>query len=455
MRNIVLAFWGLVLVLSVLWLIAEPTALLSTDVMGLRSGFIQYTGVIGIGAMSAAMVLATRPRWLEPHVNGLDKMYRLHKWLGITGLVFSVAHWMWTQAPQWLTGLGLLSMPAGRGPPSTEAAATENTAAATTNSLEQLFSGLRRPAESIGEWAFYVSVILIALALIKWFPYHLFVKTHKFTAVAYLLLAFHTMVLLNTGDWLTPLGLVMALLLASGTVSAALTLSGRVGIGSRVQGTVSSLFYAPALRVLETKVHLDQGWSGHDTGQFAFVTSSRNEGAHPYTIASSWKNDGEITFVTKALGDYTSKMHAQLKVGDPVKVEGPYGSFTFRDDKPRQIWVGGGIGITPFIARMQHLAAEPNPEQQVDFFHTTLDFDEEAIRRLTEDARTANISLHVTVDDRDGRLTADKIRELVPEWRSASIWFCGPPGFADALRRNFASHGFSRTLFHQELFSMR
>ena len=33
------------------------------------------------------MILALRPVRLEPLLDGLDKTYRLHKWLGITGLV--------------------------------------------------------------------------------------------------------------------------------------------------------------------------------------------------------------------------------------------------------------------------------------------------------------------------------------------------------------------------------
>lgn len=451
MRNIVWGFWGLLLVLSLVWLLAEPTALLSTELLSLRTGFIQYTGVIGIGVMSVAMILATRPAWLEPGMNGLDKMYRLHKWLGITGLVVSVVHWAWTQAPGWLGGLGLLAMP--ERPAMAEGAGPPEAVAGTTGSLEQTLMSLRMPAEVIGEWSFYVAVILIAVALIKWFPYHLFVKVHKYLAIVYLLLVFHAVVLLNTTDWLTPLGVVLAVLLASGTVSAILTLIGRVGVSRRTMGTITSLTYLPTLK--ETKVHMADGWKGHEPGQFAFVLSSRHEGAHPFTIASSWKKDGEITFLTKALGDYTSKMHEQLKVGDEVSVEGPHGEFTFRDDKPRQIWVGGGIGITPFIGRMQYLATVQPQTQRIDFFHTTADYDETAIQRLNADAEAAHIDAHVSVDSRDGRLTAERIRELVPEWQSASIWFCGPAGFADAIRRDFKAHGFPARHFHQELFAMR
>lgn len=57
-----------------------------------RAAFIQLTGILAIGTMSACPLLAVRPKWLEPHLRGLDKMYRLHKWLGITALVTSASH---------------------------------------------------------------------------------------------------------------------------------------------------------------------------------------------------------------------------------------------------------------------------------------------------------------------------------------------------------------------------
>ncbi len=144
-----------------------------------------------------------------------------------------------------------------------------------------------------------------------------------------------------------------------------------------------------------------------------------------------------------------------------MTIEGPYGCFTFDDACPHQIWIGGGIGITPFVARMKHLAmqkrARDRPEARtVDLFHPTADVDEEAFGKLTADARSANVRLHVLVDARDGRLTGERVREAVTQWREASIWFCGPAGFGEALKRDFAAHGFPvKDRFHQEFFAMR
>ena len=82
--------------------------------------------------------------------------------------------------------------------------------------------------------------------------------------------------------------------------------------------------------------------------------------------------------------------------------------------------------------------------------------DDEALGKLQADAAAAHIRLHVLVDARDGRLDGERIRAAVPEWREASLWFCGPLGFGETLRRDFAALGFPvAKRFHQELFAMR
>ena len=99
------AFLGL---LSALWLLADSLWPQPFTYFSFRTVFMQYSGVVAVGMMSVAMLLALRPKWLEPTLDGLDKMYRLHKWLGISGLVLAILHWLFSQAPKWLVGAGWL-----------------------------------------------------------------------------------------------------------------------------------------------------------------------------------------------------------------------------------------------------------------------------------------------------------------------------------------------------------
>ena len=106
---------ALLLGMTALWLLADTLFPEPLTYFSFRHVFIQYSGVMAIGVMSVAMVLALRPKWLESRLDGLDKMYRLHKWLGITALVAATLHWWWAKGTKWMVGWGWLEKPE-RGP---------------------------------------------------------------------------------------------------------------------------------------------------------------------------------------------------------------------------------------------------------------------------------------------------------------------------------------------------
>ena len=442
MRNIRLAWAALIAGLTLLWLQAEPILSTYWPFFTLRKTMMQYTGILGIGVMSVGILLALRPVRVEPWLGGLDKTYRLHKWLGITGLVITIVHWAWAKLPKWAVGWGWLEKPK-RGPRAEE-----------TVEIFRFLREQRDLAESIGEWAFYAAVVLIAIALIKRFPYRHFFQTHRLMAVVYLLLVFHSVVLMNFGYWSQPVGPLMALLMAGGSGAAVVSLLRKVGARRRALGTITELVHHPDNRVLKVAIKLQDHWPGHDAGQFAFVTFDPDEGAHPFTISSAWQGDGRMFFLIKGIGDYTGQLPGTLQVGQPVTVEGPYGRFGFSGEKPRQVWVAGGIGITPFIARMQALVQAPDG-RAVDLFYCTSAPDEGFIGKLRQLASQAGVGLHVLVSPRDGRLDAAGIAAAVPGWQAADFWFCGPTAFGSALRAAFCARGLRTDDFHQELFEMR
>ena len=99
--------------------------------------------------------------------------------------------------------------------------------------------------------------------------------------------------------------------------------------------------------------------------------------------------------------------------------------------------------------------ARKHDARTIHLFHSTSDFSQAAIDKLTTDAAAAGVRLKVLVSSKNGRINAELIRREVPEWKSASVWFCGPPAFGQSLRRDFAAHGLPADRFHQELFQMR
>jgi hypothetical protein len=145
MRNIKLGLSGLLIGLSLLWWAAIGEVPDTLNFITVRNYFVQYSGIIAIGVFSVAMVLATRPRWIEPSAGGLDKSYRLHKWLGICGGVAAIFHWLGANGPKWLVGWGVIERPQ-RGPRADPE---------TLGPIQRLLGDQREMAEAIGEWAFY------------------------------------------------------------------------------------------------------------------------------------------------------------------------------------------------------------------------------------------------------------------------------------------------------------
>lgn len=431
-----LAYALIVISIVALWALVEPTPWPGLEhTRQLRVVARQLTGALAIGTMSLAMVLAARPSWLESPLGGLDRMYRLHRWLGVSGLAFSMAHWAIDYIPR-------------RGPrlpkPDPE----------TMGMVQRLLHEGKDAAAEAGELALWALGALVVVALLRTVPYRLFRQSHRLLAPTYLVLVFHAVVLLRYEFWATPFGGLIGGLMAAGSWGAVVSMMGRIGARRKVRGEVAHVECHETLGQVVLDLRLRDRWPGHAAGQFAFLTLHAAEGAHPFTITSAWRHDHRLQFVIKGLGDYTRTLAARLRVGDLVTVEGPYGRFTFEGAAPRQIWVGAGIGITPFLARLQALATAPDGKA-IDLFHPTAVHDEAAIGKLERAAEAAGVALHVLVDARDGLLTAERLTRAVPGWREADVWFCGPATFGHTLHRDLRALGLPKGRFHQELFELR
>lgn len=81
-------------------------------------------------------------------------------------------------------------------------------------------------------------------------------------------------------------------------------------------------------------------------GQFCFISFYKKglKTPHPFTISSS-PDEENLVFTIKSSGKFTNRI-VELKKGDRIKIDGPYGIFTFR--KKDSILIAGGVGITPF-----------------------------------------------------------------------------------------------------------
>jgi predicted ferric reductase len=405
-----------------------------------RQEVLYLSGLLSIAMMSLTMFLSTRPGWLETPLGGMDRVYRAHKWAGILGLGFAVVHWLTEE----IVG-DILKATVGR----------------EGRIPKEQFTGflevLRDLAKDMGEWAFYAVLAMLVITLWRRFPYKPWRVLHQAMPVLYLMLALHAAMLAPTDYWTQPVGILLGVLGAAGVYGAVFSLVGRIGRARQAGGTVIAV-EQPAPDVVAVTCQLDNRWRGHRAGQFAFITFDEKEGAHPFTIASADRGDRIIKFQIKALGDYTRTLSLRLQAGHAVKVEGPYGRFDMarQDAQARQVWIAGGIGVTPFLAWLDSLR-QTRSEVSADLHYCTRDrgSDPFVAHLQASCAALPGIRLHVHGAQQGETLSAADVAAPPADPRRSEVWFCGPQGLAEKLKRELADIGQCQLSFHQEAFEMR
>ena len=438
--NIVLA--GLLGLVTLVWALEPGSAASASGTWPwiVRQQALYLSGLYSVALMSLAMMLSTRPVWLERPLGGLDRVYRLHKWSGILAVTFAAIHWLIEMSDD------LLKAWVGRA------------GRVGDEHYFGLLEALRDLGEDMGEWAIYAVLAMLAITLWKRFPYGIWRQLHRVMPVLYLMLAFHAAMLAPSDYWTQPVGALLALLLAGGTVASIVSLTRRIGRHRTVAGfVVEARGIAP--EIVEVKCRLNEGWPGHRPGQFAFVTFDRMEGAHPFTIATADRGDHTVTFEIKGLGNYTRGLANRLHAAQAVKVEGPYGRFVLsrRDARAQQLWIAGGIGITPFIAWLESLQAQPENAPQAHLHYCTRAADGDPfvarLRRLC--ANLPRIHLHIHDAAQGEILTSEAVAPLLGAAKRAEVWFCGPRALAKSLEEGLRRTLRGRLRFRQEAFDLR
>lgn len=433
-------FIPLSLIVGLLWAIQQPANILSFSApfLTMRAALMTLTGGLALAWMGYSMLLVLRPVWLERALGGLDKLFHVHKWAGIGSVLLVATHWLLELSPKTLIGWGWVVAPMGGRP--------------------RGGGGGRDPliglARDMGEWGAWLMVILGIVAILRFVPYSWFRKLHKGFPVAFLFGAFHSVVLMPKDLLNTPFGWAMVAISVAGSVIAVMSLFKLIARDRRAAGHVVSI-NETASGVVDLVVDPGPSWPGHKAGQFALLTLDSQEGPHPFTIASDWQPGAKLRFAIKPLGDYTRRLATSVRAGGAAIVEGPYGCFDFGNLAEEQVWVAGGIGLAPFMARIAALEAAGGANGKVHLFYSVAKESDAKFPYGLEDAcKRAGVTLHMRIDSRDGLITHDKIGSFVKE--ASSVWFCGPAAWGASLRKALCQDfGLAPNRFHQEVFEFR
>jgi len=187
-------------------------------------------------------------------------------------------------------------------------------------------------------------------------------------------------------------------------------------------------------------------------GQFAFVSfdGGPTREQHPFTISSGTLSD--LRFSIKASGDFTDALLHGVPVGSAASVEGPYGAFDFRRGLSHQLWLAGGIGITPFLS----MAADLDDGFTVTLIWSVRDaceaIYEEELALLA--AAKSNLDFRVYSTSEQGHLDMGTVSLDGEPW-AYSCFICGPVPMRQATQRQLKLRGVPRSHIYFEEFRLR
>lgn len=399
-------FWSVALLALPIWWVSYPETTVKHSFQPVLVYASQIASLLGFSFFALSFVLSTRWKVLENLFGGLDKAYHTHHSLAKMALFCMLAHPM-LLASRWIP---------------------KNI----SKTLWFLFPVHRRMEINIGSWALWGVVLLLFFTLVLKLRYHLWKYSHKFLGVFFLFAVVHivwTDPTMLGNPWLKIYIWSLSLLAASAWMYKTLLYSFlkkhfhyRVSRIHRFNEEVMEIGLQPLAEQIRFA-----------PGQFSFF-SIRSPGispeSHPYTILQVQEN-GEISVLVKSLGDYTSILHKSLKEGATAVIDGPYGRFDYRKRSQSQVWIGGGVGIAPFISWANDLLQNPPRNQEIDIYYCVNHSSEATHLSVFEKLQKAMPStrLHLISRDKEGFLHLRMIDEILRK----ELFICGPKEMREAL----------------------
>ncbi len=414
---------GVILIIAILAVFLGLHFGLAPDGHDPRTVGTTAIGGVAFLLMTMSIMLSTRIQAAETLFGGLDRMYQVHKVSGVTAGVLVLAHFF--GVPK--------ELPVGTDP-----------------EVMALF-----PSAPLGMFALVLLVVSLAITLNRKIPYHQWRLPHKAMGLVYFLIIGHFMTAPSVFfERFNPSGLFL--------------------IGAACLGVLSYLYAMFGMNkktghnfTIEAINHLDRateivlspvaGRFDFKPGQFAFVevqAKGWNE-PHPFTISSP-PSESNLHFTIKVLGDWTRKIREELTVGGEVIVRGPYGRFDATAAGNRQVWLAGGIGITPFLSKLRAMKADDPREVVLVYgvreigealFHAEL-------QSLSK--KLPNFKL-VTLQSNKGEFARVDIMKtrLGQPIASYDYFLCGPRPMVDGIMKDLRKAGVARHKLHSEAFEFR
>ncbi|NDZ17172.1 oxidoreductase [Variovorax sp. WS11] len=172
----------------------------------------------------------------------------------------------------------------------------------------------------------------------------------------------------------------------------------------------------------------------------------------PYSLCNSPGDRGQ--YMICVLHEPASRggsrtIHEQVAEGALLRIGAPRNLFPLAAEASHSLLVAGGIGITPILSMAEELWATGSPFE----LHYSVRSRERAalLARIDASPFAARVTLHC--DDGLPVQRLDIHRLLSVAGAGTHLYFCGPPGFMQAMREATEAQGWPAQRVHSESFS--
>jgi predicted ferric reductase len=173
--------------------------------------------------------------------------------------------------------------------------------------------------------------------------------------------------------------------------------------------------------------------------------------SHPFSISAA-PNGAWLRVTIKAVGRHTQDLQ-DLEPGARVLLSGPSGAFTpDRRLRDKALLIAGGGGIAPIISLLEEL-----PTGTMLIYRAGSQHDLVFREELEGLARNRGTQVYFVVGSRTDHwprriLTAEGLRELIPDVTERDVYLCGPQGLVKASVKALRRLGVPRRQIHLDPF---
>ena len=169
-------------------------------------------------------------------------------------------------------------------------------------------------------------------------------------------------------------------------------------------------------------------------GQFCFLRLGKNKlyARHPFTMSSS-PHEQDVCFTIKNTGRFT-KTAQNLRAGEEIIIDGPFGVFGLRDNSKDTVFIAGGVGITPFFSIIKENYFKGKKQNMLLIYGSKTKEDiifKEKLNVIKEKwFKKIYVLSHGTSPSsgeyENGYINKDLIKKYVKNINNSSYYICGP-----------------------------